>query len=189
MSRIIILSFTLLLLIFGISQAHADEENDGEPALFSESSGCMEGPLAQFGRYIGKWKIEDSSYQREDGSWKAGAGARWDFACLGNGTAIQDFWMPNDGGTGTNLRTWNKETGSWDIAWTMTGMSGFAHIGAKQADDGSIVMEYKSPIPVPPRRITFFEPEADRWDWKLEISPDEGETWVEVYRIKATRID
>ncbi|MFT5138501.1 MAG: hypothetical protein ACI9H8_000315 [Lysobacterales bacterium] len=150
--------------------------------------GCLEGPMEQFGRHLGQWKIEDSEYQKEDGSWKDGVGAQWDFVCLGNGAAIQDFWMPNDGGTGTNLLTWNKETESWDIAWTITGLSGFAHIGAQEADDGSIVMSYKSPIPTPPRRITFFPPETNSWNWKLEISLDEGENWVEVYRIKATRL-
>jgi hypothetical protein len=159
-----------------------------EPDLFEEGQGCLEGPMEQFGRYIGKWKIEDEGLQKEDGSWKPGAGAQWDFHCLGNGTAVQDFWMPNDGGTGTNLRTYNKESESWDIAWTMTGMSGFSHITAKESDDGNIVMTYVSPIPDPLRKITFFPPEADSWNWKLEFSFDAGETWVEVYRIKATRL-
>lgn len=187
MRKAIVLITMLTLLLSGQRLAIADNSVI-EPTLFSENAGCMEGPMAQFGRYIGKWKIEDSAYQKEDGSWKDGAGARWDFVCLGNGTAVQDFWMPNDGGTGTNLRTYNRDTESWDIAWTVTGMSGFAHIGARQADDGNIVMSYKSPLPNPLRRITFFVPQSDSWNWKLEISPDEGETWVEVYRIKATRL-
>jgi hypothetical protein len=182
-------SLYIVLAMMGIGiHPVAAEEPVMNAGLFKESSGCLEGPMEQFGRYLGQWKIEDSAYQKEDGSWKNGAGAQWDFVCLGNGTAIQDFWMPNDGGTGTNLRTWNKDTESWDIAWTMTGMSGFAHIGAHEADDGSIVMSYKSPIPSPRRRITFFPPEANSWNWKLEISLDEGENWVEVYRIKASRL-
>lgn len=187
MRKAIVLIIMLTLLLSGQRLAIADNSVI-EPTLFGEKAGCMEGPMAQFGRYIGKWKIEDSTYQKEDGSWKDGAGARWDFVCLGNGTAVQDFWMPNDGGTGTNLRTYNRDTESWDIAWIMTGMSGFAHIGARQVDDGSIVMSYKSPLPNPLRRITFFAPQADSWNWKLEVSHDEGETWVEVYRIKATRL-
>ena len=67
-------------------------------------------------------------------------------------------------------------------------MSGFAHIGAEQTEDGSIVMMYKSPIPSPLRKITFFPPVGDSWNWKLEFSMDEGENWFEVYRIMATRL-
>jgi len=69
----------------------------------------MEGPLAQFGRYIGNWTIEDSVRNKETGEWEAGSGAQWNFVCLG-GMAIQDFWLPANGKVGTNLRTWNAET-------------------------------------------------------------------------------
>ena len=187
MNKTILLTCVLTLGV-AFQQPVSADNSAIESSLFVENAGCMEGPMAQFGRYIGKWKIEDSAYQKEDGSWQDGAGARWDFVCLGNGTAVQDFWMPHDGGTGTNLRTYNKVSESWDIAWTMTGMPGFAHIGARAAEDGSIIMKYKSPLPNPPRRITFFVPEADSWNWKLELSFDDGETWVEVYRISATRL-
>jgi hypothetical protein len=178
------------LLIFALAQSgFAVAENPAtDSTLFTENAGCFEGPMAQFGSYIGKWRIEDSQLQKDGVTWKEGAGARWDFVCLGNGTAVQDFWMPNGGGVGTNLRTYNADSESWDIAWTVTGMSGFAHIQAKQQDNGDIVMMYKSPLPKPLRRITFFPPETNAWNWKLEVSTDDGETWAEVYRIVATRI-
>jgi hypothetical protein len=32
---------------------------------------------------------------------------------LAVGIAVQDFWMPNAGGFGTNLRTYNPDTESW----------------------------------------------------------------------------
>lgn len=91
--------------------------------------------------------------------------------------AVQDFWIPGDGNVGTNLRTWNPDSGSWDIAWAIDTLAGFAHIEAKQQDDGNIVMMYKSPIPDPLRRITFFPPDEDGWDSQLEYSRDGGETW------------
>ena len=46
-------------------------------------------------------------------------------------------------------------------------------------------MHYRSPLPDPPRRITFFPPDEQGWNWKLEFMLD-GETWTEVYRIRAT---
>ncbi|MEM7501599.1 MAG: hypothetical protein AAF417_06125 [Pseudomonadota bacterium] len=154
-----------------------------------DGSACLSGPLEQFGRYIGDWRIEDSQLSDDGSEWLPGAGAQWNFVCIGNGTAIQDFWMPEGGGVGTNLRTYNADTGSWDIAWTFTGMAGFAHIQAKENDEGNIVMHYKSPLPDPLRRITFFPPTESGWNWKLEVSSDGGESWLEVYRISASRSD
>jgi len=153
---------------------------------FDDADGCREGPLAQFGQYIGDWRIADSTRNQETGEWEPGKGARWIFTCLGDGTAIQDFWMPFNSPVGTNLRTYHSETESWDIAWTIKGTPGFAHIVAKQNESGEIVMKYKSPLPEPPRKITFYPVEDDQWNWKLEFSFDGGSTWTEVYRIKAT---
>lgn len=154
---------------------------------FDNEAGCKQGPLAQFGQYIGDWNIEDSTLSQETGAWEPGQGARWIFTCLGDGTAIQDFWMPAGGPVGTNLRTYHDETESWDIAWAIKGAPGFAHIVASQNDAGEIVMEYRSPVPNPPRRITFYPVDDEGWNWKLEFSFDGGENWTEVYRIKATR--
>jgi hypothetical protein len=156
---------------------------------FARTEGCLQGPLEQFGRYLGNWTIEDSQLGQDGKTWTPGAGAQWNFACLGNGTAIQDFWMPADGSVGTNLRTWNPGTESWDIAWSVTSLPGFAHISAREDENGNIVMKYESPVPDPLRRITFFPPDENSWNWTLEFSTDDGETWFEVYRIKATRSD
>ena len=60
------------------------------------------------------------------------------------------------------------------------------HISAKQDDAGNIVMDILKPVQNPPRRITFLPPHENGWDWVMETSFDEGETWTEVYKIKAT---
>jgi len=146
----------------------------------------MQGPLAQFGRYIGDWKIEDSQLQKDGSGWKPGGGARWIFSCLGNGTAIQDFWLPANGNVGTNLRTFDAKTGKWDIAWTADLSPAISRIEAEQDSEGNIVMSYVSPVPTPQRRITFFAPDDSGWDWQLEFSNDSGDTWFAVYKIRAT---
>ncbi len=169
-------------LLLGFASAAAD--NTDLP--FSDRSACMKGPIAEFGRYVGDWQIHDSQLAQDGSGWQDGAGARWIFSCLGNGTAVQDFWLPASGQVGTNLRTYNADTESWDIAWAVDGMPGFAHIGAKLNEDGNIVMHYVAPLPTPLRRITFFPPDESGWHWKLEISNDDGANWLEVYRIKAT---
>jgi len=171
-----------LLFLIVCSQSWADDN----AIPIADKQACMQGPLAEFGQYIGNWDIADSSLDKDGQGWSDGEGARWNFVCIGNGIAVQDFWLPANGNVGTNLRTYNSDTSSWDIAWTMTGMKGFAHIQAKKNSDGNIVMHYKSPLPDPLRRITFFPPDANGWNWKLEVSIDNGENWKEVYRIKAT---
>lgn len=159
----------------------------GESALpFGNDEACMKGPLAQFGRYIGDWKIEDAQLAQDGSGWSEGDGARWIFRCLGDGVAIQDFWLPPDGKVGTNLRTYEPETGTWEIAWMIDQQAAFSHIRAAEDEAGNIVMHYVSPLPNPLRRITFYPPDEAGWDWTLEFSSDEGETWLEVYKIRAT---
>lgn len=155
---------------------------------FGNPAACDKGPLKQFGRYIGDWKIDDEQLSKDGTEWLPGDGARWIFVCLGNGTAIQDFWLPADGKVGTNLRTWNADTDAWDIAWVVDTVPGFAHIQAREDADGNIVMHYKAPVPDPERRITFYPPDEEGWDWTLEFKLD-GENWTEVYRIHATPRD
>ena len=44
---------------------------------------CLDGPIAEFGRYVGDWKIEDESLARDGSGWQPGPGARWLFVCVG----------------------------------------------------------------------------------------------------------
>ena len=60
------------------------------------------------------------------------------------------------------------------------------HIAATQQDDGSILMDIVSPVQDPPRRIIFFPPDENGWNWAQQWSMDGGETWFDVYRIRAT---
>ena len=154
------------------------------PALAENA--CMEGQMAQFGRYVGDWKIDDESLARDGSGWSPGEGARWIFECIGDGTAVQDYWMPNGGGYGTNLRTFNPDTGAWEIAWAAQALNGLMHIAAQQNDDGNIVMSILKPEQDPPRRIIFFTPDENGWSWVQQWSFDDGKTWTDVYRIRAT---
>ena len=160
---------------------------DLEAISMDKSEGCRQGPMAQFGRYLGDWNIQDWQLSQDGQEWTEQKGARWNFVCVGNGLAIQDFWMPNTGGVGTNLRTYNQETQSWDIVWTAKGSPGLSIITASENENGDMVMHYVSPPQDPPRRITFAAPTKEGWNWKLEMSFDNENSWREVYRIKATK--
>jgi hypothetical protein len=169
-----------VILIAGLASA------GDVPALHTDKSNCMEGPVAQFGRYIGDWKIDDESLAADGSGWGPGNGARWIFSCVGPGIAIQDYWMPNGGGFGTNLRTYNPDTGGWEIVWTALKQHGITRISAQQNADGNIVMNILEPVQDPPRRIIFFPPDEKGWNWVQQWSFDGGDTWTDVYRIKAS---
>lgn len=171
--------YTLYLsLLLGLATVEMPGSND--------PSTCMEGPVSQFGRYIGDWKIDDEQLAQDGSGWSPGGGARWIFSCVGDGTAIQDFWLPNSGGFGTNLRTWNPDTESWEIVWAATAQNGLMHISAELDDEDRIMMDILSPVQDPPRRIIFFPPDDEGWNWAMQFSQDGGETWIDVYRIRAT---
>lgn len=89
----------ILLSIAGAALLIGSSVNANLPT--SNNDGCLEGPLAQFGQYLGSWKITDSQLKSDGSGWDPGAGARWDWFYLGDGVAVQDIWMPNGGGTGT----------------------------------------------------------------------------------------
>lgn len=158
--------------------------------LMDDTGGCLTGPTEQFGRYIGDWNIEDEGLQQDGVTWQPGNGARWLFTCVGNGIAVQDFWMPNgtDGTpaprVGTNLRIYDPKKEQWDIVWTATNAPGTMQISAKETDAGAILMNIISPTQTPPRRITFLPPTEAGWNWVMEIQ--QGEAWTPVYKIKAT---
>jgi hypothetical protein len=180
MSVLRLLTFIGCLFVATVASA------DDDALPFGNTKACMQGPMAQFGQYIGDWKIADSTLAQDGSGWSDGEGARWIFTCFGNGAAVQDFWFPANGSIGTNLRTYNPDTETWEIAWTVDKLPGFNHIRAQQNEDGNIVMHTISPVQTPTRRITFFPVDESGWKWKLEFSTDEGETWFEVYRISAT---
>ncbi len=146
--------------------------------------GCLKDPIAQFGKYIGDWNIKERRLG-QDGNWTEHTGTRWNFKCVGDGIAVQDYWLPANGNVGTNLRIYNADTESWDIAWTATATPGMARINAKVQDNGNIVMHYVTEIS-PNRRITFFPPHENGWEWQLELDlPDLG--WTKVLELYATK--
>jgi len=201
MSKSVVVGIALIALLGGcqnqdVSESTADAAEVHSAAevspiaplssvIMNEIEGCLEGANAQFGRYLGDWTMSSTTLSRDDGkTWIQGNEARWNFTCVGNGVAIQDFWMPEKG-AGTNLRMYNPKSESWDIAWTSAGTPGMSHINAKQDEDGNIIMHYVDPIPNPLRRITFFTPDDTGWDWHLAMSQDGGENWLTVVKMRA----
>jgi hypothetical protein len=178
--KMIVTTVATALLLSGVAEA------SDAPALHTDRQDCLDGPIAQFGRYIGDWKITDEGLAKDGSGWNPGTGARWIFSCVGPGLAVQDYWIPNAGGFGTNLRTYNPDTGSWEIVWTASQLNGLSHISAKLNDEGNIIMSIDVPVQDPPKRIIFFAPDENGWNWVQQWSFDGGDNWTDVHRIRAT---
>lgn len=161
--------------------------------LLDHPSACLNGPIAQFGRYVGDWDIAEQSISSDGKTWLPGNGARWKFVCIGGGKAVQDYWIPKHpngdeflAGFGSNFRVYDPAKNTWDTVWAGPGGPSFTHISGSMNAEGNIVMQWVSPVQDPPRRITFFAPMKDGWNWLLELSYDDGATWQEIYKLRAT---
>lgn len=172
----------IILLIIVFTFNTAAEEFDA--TAMNKVEGCMNGPVNEFGQYIGDWNILERRLGK-DGEWTEHTGTKWNFKCVGDGIAIQDYWLPANGNAGTNLRVYNPDTKSWDIAWTATNSPGMARINAVKQDNGSIIMHYVTEIS-PKRRITFFPPHETGWNWQMEMDL-EGRGWTKVLELIASK--
>jgi len=186
------IKYLTMVSVVALSVSAQADDKPLSAVLMDEAAGCMTGPMEQFGRYIGDWDIADQQLSQDGKVWSPGSGARWNFTCVGNGIAVQDFWMPNSAegapppGVGTNLRIYDPKAEQWEIFWTATKTQGHTHIRARQDEEGNIEMHFVSPEQPRPRRIIFYSPTDEGWDWSMDMSFDGGENWTTVYKIKAT---
>ncbi len=165
----------------------AVSENDDAPA-----------ELAHMENMIGRWAIEDWALG-QDGEWAPGVGADWDFYYTLDGYAIEDIWVQPprsvavDDETkrtvGVNLRKYDPVAKKWVMAWLTKGAGDVQTFSATSDDQQLVMLEDKQNAQGSIRRITFYNMVGPTFDWRMEISRDEGETWNEVYRIKGTRKD
>jgi hypothetical protein len=144
---------------------------------------------------IGEWAITTETRQ-QDGTWADSDPARWNFYFILDGHAIQDDWIdlgaplgdPPVPQRGTNIRVYDPAEGRWEMAWIANNTRSMSTYTATNEADGSVVMRDLWGVPSM-RRITFFDMREDRFEWKLEITPDQGETWTEVFRIHGERME
>jgi hypothetical protein len=145
---------------------------------------------------IGEWAITTETRQ-QDGSWQASEGqsAQWNFYFILDGHAIQDDWIslappagdPPIQQRGTNIRIYDTAEERWEMAWIANTARSLSTYMATNEPDGSVVMTSYWGVPQM-RRITFFDMRANSFEWKLEFTQDEGETWNEVFRIHGERM-
>ncbi len=184
LSRLILTTSIPMLASIAISNA-SEQINTQQQSVKAAAE------TSQFGRLVGRWKIQDYGLNAE-GEWQQGNGADWNFYWILAGNAIQDDWIapgmdkpaPENGRQyGTNIRIYNPQLKQWEMAWA-------SNTGAKidtftaSLEDQNMVM--RGLFNGTDSKITFFEISDNHFSWKLE-QQNTAEAWVEVYRIEAER--
>ena len=153
--------------------------------------------VQQFGQLVGSWQCKGENLQ-PDGTWQASPGTSvWDWYYVLDGYAVQDVWRPHTSGNpnaaqGTNLRTYDPETGIWDVVWTTQNVPAIEkYRAAYRNDEIHIVAERPSNqfFPSHLMHITFHNIDEDHFDWRYEASGlTDGQNWQEQARLSCDRV-
>ncbi len=167
---------TALLLAGGQTLAAPDSEND------------------HFAPLLGTWHVEARRLQRDGKTWVSSEHpAEWRFYRILDDQAIQDDWIdpaphidvPKGARTfGTNIRIYNSELETWEMAWIATTARKALTFTATFAE-GEIVMRALGATPA--RRNIFHNFTANHFSWRQEWTFDGGESWAPVVYMEATR--
>lgn len=152
--------------------------------------------VKQFGRLVGSWRCTGENLQ-QDGTWKKTPGvSTWDWYYVLDGYAVQDVWRPDTEANpqavqGTNLRTFDPESGTWEVVWTTQNVPKIDFYRAGYRDDEMHIYAERAATQAFPghlMHITFHNVSEDHFDWRYESSGlTDGQNWREVARISCDR--
>ncbi|MEP2023533.1 MAG: hypothetical protein ABJH98_05465 [Reichenbachiella sp.] len=132
--------------------------------------------------FIGEWELVTKA-SRSDGSSMIGK-ARTKAYYILDQTAIQDdFYALDPSGNvvfrGTSIRSFNSQSGKYQIVWLMPGIDGITEISGvlckgklvttgKGYDANGAFIE----------RFEYYDIQPDSYSFKMDRSYDEGKTWI-----------
>ena len=179
----------LVIPVFAVASNPAPLVSDGPHPDAPEA-------LMEYGQLVGNWQCKSHGLQ-PDGSWKEAEGVNtWTWYFVLDGHAVQDVWQPSanaDGKVlpGTNLRTYDAETGIWNVIWTLTSSPRIeSFISSYRNDTIHITTERAASATFPSHmmHISFYNISDGHFDWKYESSPlTDGQNWREVSRLSCDR--
>ncbi len=149
---------------------------------------------ASLGRLVGVWDVEQETRNR-DGSWSEASRAEWRWYYILDGHAIQDDWIKPPStepdatrrSFGTNIRIYNPEEERWEMSWIDSNNRKTATYTAIIEGD-TVIMSGRNASGREIRN-TFFNISENSFEWVQQWTFDEGESWVPVSRIRASRRD
>ena len=194
--RVLVISFAMLCLTTSMGKAATTGIVDG--LVSTEMNAVAVPETAHMANLIGEWSMSSESRQ-QDGSWQSSEGqiADWNFFYTLDGQAIQDVWIAPprsvvvDDATkrqiGSNIRIYWPEKKEWEMVWVAPRW-GYVMSFTATSDDEKVVMLTREKTPQGhDQRITFFNMTGDTFDWEMERSEDDGETWTAVFRLHGTK--
>lgn len=168
----------LILLSIAAAMAHSIDARD-----FGKLNPEAPPETAQFAFIVGEWDCV-TRFMKPDGNGYSEGRAKWTGYFILDGWAIQDDWLsflPNGAkGLGTNIRSFNPQTGHWDNRWLSSGNLQWKYFSAEKVGDTMVMTGEGEDArgPFVDRNI-FYDIGADQWKWRKDRSWDGGETWFE----------
>jgi hypothetical protein len=152
--------------------------------------------LMHWGKLVGQWSTREEGLKSDGSGWQDSKGADWDFFWAYNGWGIQDNYTSpslsqeledeSKRQRGINLRIYNPTEKKWVLTWLTIASKKSLAISALSTDEQVVMLTDEANAQGQHTRYTFFDMTASRFEWKMELSPDQ-ENWREVYRIHATK--
>lgn len=172
-------AFLVSLFFAGAAAAH-----EAPVAGFGSLSPDAPPETAQFAFLVGEWSCKKQQMS-PDGSLHDGPDATWTGYYILGGWAIEDDWVSTgpEGKPfyGTNIRSFNPETGKWDNRWLASGSLQWKYFEAVEVGD-TMVMTGEG-VDGQGRRFVdrnvFYEIGDNSWKWRKDRSFDGGGHWIE----------
>lgn len=139
-----------------------------------------------FGRFAGSWRVENSLFSEDTGSWSHST-LTWSFADILQGYGVQDVLVADSGRVvGTTVRTWDASAG-WRVVWFSPVVPEHCVLAATADGERGIRLEG---VQSDGRRIrwVFSDIAADAFTWDGWCSNDDGESWWHEQHMDVTRL-
>lgn len=157
----------LLMLVISMAVMNLQAQNEG---------------LKKLDFFIGEWELTTKA-SRPDGSVMMGK-ARTKAYYILDQTAIQDDFFaldPNDNVVfrGTSIRSYNRQSGKYQIVWVMPGVNGITDISGVMSN-GKLVTTGKGYDGNGEflERFEYYNIKPDSYSFKMDRSYDGGKTWL-----------
>jgi hypothetical protein len=154
------------------------------------------GKMDLYGRFVGSWDLDVTQFP-QPGVRRQRKG-EWHFGWALEGRAIQDVWIvpprgelrhgdaaANANSYGTTLRVYDPGIDAWQIQWTDPVTQNFLQmIGRAEGDD---IVQLGTRPDGHLIRWSFCEITPDSFQWRGEVSADDGANWHRNVEFSAKR--
>ncbi len=159
--------------------------------------------VAQFGQLNGVWYCTQYKLNQESKEFEVDSKAYWAWKYILDGYCVQDFWYQGEKETPyykffkrdlmlTQLRVYDPEEKIWNVAFinnnNREGPGRVFGLFKAYAEGDEVIMDFEPQDPENYRRITFYDITDETFEWKAELSKDEGKTWNVTWKISAKKI-